>query len=439
MLIKNNNLKTINLKSLLFCAFLFLPASRGFAHEPDKVFHQTKIIVANQVVIIKYDSIFGSILAKVNSIKADEDKNGSIGSAEKDVFLRSFAKDVLSKLDLKIDNEKREIVFQVGELRDLPGEHMQIVLNFVILISDISKGKHSIVLNDNNFPDVALGEMNFLVHDSGASKILSFEQDNRMLKCEFSYQNIVPIEAVVKQETKIEHIAEQKQSAAKESGLSRILKKEKLSPWFMIISLFIAVGIGALHALSPGHGKTIAAAYLVGERGTVRDAILLGCVVTFAHVGSIVLMGILVLYLSEFILPQQMYPWFSFISGVIIFIVGICMLKRWIYGRTNILTGHHHHDHKHESGKEHESHEHSHISEGKISLMSLFMLGISGGMVPCPAALVVLLAAISMNRIVFGLSLILAFSIGLAIVLILIGILVIKSQKFLLGSKTQNK
>jgi len=432
ILMKNNNFR-IKLISFLICALLFLSSRRGFAHEPDKVYQATKINVANQAVMIKYDSVFGSILAKVNLIKADKDKNGSIDSAEKNLFLFSFAKDIISKLEFKIDNKKKEIVYEIGELKELPGDHMQIRLNFVILINDLAKGKHSIVLNDNNFPDVALGEMNIFIRDSGISKILSSEQNNRILKCEFSYQNDIPAETVVQQETKIEHIVDQNKSITKDNGLTGILKKEKLSPWFIIVSLFIALGIGAFHALSPGHGKTIAAAYLVGERATIREAILLGGVVTVTHVGSIVLMGILVLYLSEFILPQQMYPWFNFISGFMILIVGIFMMKRSISGGRNAL-GHHHHDHKHEHGKEH-----YHIPEEKLRLTNLFMLGISGGMVPCPAALVVLMAAISMNRIVFGLSLILAFSLGLAIVLILIGILVIRSHKFLLGSNAQNK
>lgn len=442
---KNNNMNTVILKSLFLCILLFLNGSDVFAHDPDKVFQDTKIIIASQFISVKYVSIFGSILAKVNFIKADKNKDGALSLEERDVFASLFAKDILSKIDLFIDNNKKELIYQEGQLKTLTDGHMQVSLIFVIPIEDLLKGGHVIFLEDNNFLDVSLAEMNFVVLEEGILKILSFEQNSRQFKCEFLYPKSIPEGETVNQVLDIDPIVPEHPVVSEENSLIQILKTDNLSPWLVIIYLFFAMGLGAIHALSPGHGKTIAAAYLVGERGTVRDAVLLGCVVTFSHVGSILVMGLLVLYLSEFVLPQQLYPWFSFISGSIILIVGIVMFRRWDSVKNKILHVHHHgHTHVHNNDNSHDNlncsvHHHSHVPEGKVRLTSLFMLGISGGMVPCPAALVVFLAAISMQRIAFGLALILAFSLGLAIILMLIGVLVVKSKSIFFNSITQNK
>jgi ABC-type nickel/cobalt efflux system permease component RcnA len=265
-------------------------------------------------------------------------------------------------------------------------------------------------------------------------------QDERTLNWSFLCDKNLMGDPVIQDEAPVQDMAKQGEKSSEENQLSRLLKQKKLSPRFIFLALLIATGMGALHALSPGHGKAMVAAYLVGEKGTVRDAIILGSIVTLTHVSSVVLLGIVALILSEFLLPQQLYPWFGVISGALIFIVGFWMLARRTLGNGDHSHSHeHHHSHSHDVHSHDQEHGHSHLPKGKVTLSSLLLLGISGGMVPCPAALVVLLAAITMHRIVFGLSLIFAFSIGLASVLILIGILVVKSTKLMLRSKTEAK
>jgi nickel/cobalt exporter len=225
-----------------------------------------------------------------------------------------------------------------------------------------------------------------------------------------------------------------------------ISTQDKLSFWVLFSAALIAAGLGALHALEPGHGKTVVAAYLVGSRGTARHAVLLGIVVSAAHTAGVYLLGALTLYASRYIVPEQLYPWLGAISGLSVAGLGIFIfLKHWT-GETG--------EHSHAPG---EQHSHWFLSifkqatpkqtaatelanraaisadskpvERVLSLRELCVLGITGGIVPCPAALVVLLSAFSLHRIGFGLFLITAFSFGLAAVLVIVGLTMVYAKR----------
>ncbi len=220
----------------------------------------------------------------------------------------------------------------------------------------------------------------------------------------------------------------------------------KLSFWVLFSAALIAAGLGALHALEPGHGKTIVAAYLVGSRGTARHVVLLGIVVTAAHTAGVYLLGALTLYASRYIVPEQLYPWLGAISGLSVAGLGIFIFLRHWTGETG--------EHAHAPGEQ-DSHwflsmfkqptpnqaaptelanraamsADSKPIERALSLRELCMLGITGGIVPCPAALVVLLSAFSLHRIGFGLFLITAFSLGLAVVLVAVGLTMVYAKR----------
>lgn len=224
-----------------------------------------------------------------------------------------------------------------------------------------------------------------------------------------------------------------------------ISTQSKLSFWVLLSAALIAAGLGALHALEPGHGKTIVAAYLVGSRGTARHAVLLGIVVTAAHTAGVYLLGAVTLYASRYVVPEQLYPWLGAISGLSVAGLGLFIfLERWT-GETG--------EHSHAPGEQHshwflsvfkhstskpvvlvESENRAATSadsrpvERALSLRELCMLGITGGIVPCPAALVVLLSAFSLHRIGFGLFLITAFSFGLAAVLVIVGLMMVYAK-----------
>lgn len=202
--------------------------------------------------------------------------------------------------------------------------------------------------------------------------------------------------------------------------LAQNLAQFSLSPTLMLGGMGIALIAGAGHALSPGHGKTMVAAYLVGSRGTPLHAVLLGVVTTLTHTISVFALGILALFLSQYILPEQLYPVLSLVSSLMVCGVGFWLLDRFLHPTH---SPEHHHSHS-------ASHTHQH-SLPQVTLRSLVSLGIAGGLVPCPSALVLLLSAIALHQAVYGLLLVCAFSCGLAIVLMSIGFIVIYAHQWL--------
>ena len=233
--------------------------------------------------------------------------------------------------------------------------------------------------------------------------------------------------------------APQAQTTPRSRFTELISTQGKLSFWVLFSAALIAAGLGALHALEPGHGKTLVAAYLVGSRGTAKHAVLLGIVVTAAHTAGVYLLGAATLYASRYIVPEQLYPWLGAISGLSVAGLGIFIFLRHWTGETG--------EHSHVPGERH-SHWFSSIFkqvapnraaissdpitiERTLSLRELCMLGITGGIVPCPAALVVLLSAFSLHRIGFGLFLITAFSFGLAAVLVIVGLTMVYAKRAL--------
>ena len=216
--------------------------------------------------------------------------------------------------------------------------------------------------------------------------------------------------------------------------LADLIRRPDLSPAVVVSGLALALGFGAVHALSPGHGKTLVAAYLVGSRGTFKHAALLGASVTVTHTFSVFLIGLGTLFLSSYVVPETIIPLLGAISGLsIVTIGGTLFAKRYRSWRGH-SHGHghrHHHHHGHDHDREHGPHTHTHAPEGDVTMGSLMALGASGGLVPCPSAMVLMLSAISLGRTGVGLVLLIAFSLGLAGVLVAIGAAVLYAKSWL--------
>ncbi len=244
--------------------------------------------------------------------------------------------------------------------------------------------------------------------------------------------------------------------------LKEVITSKEITPGLFAFLIVLSLVLGGLHALTPGHGKTIIAAYFVGTKGRLLDAIILGLVTTFSHTFSVILLGLIVLYASKYVLPQTLFPYLELLSGILVAGVGIWL----IITRAKSPTGFESHSHKHshigDNGKiyyhthshnhsnhlhkdenynqiehidkYHEIHNHNNhdINTGKkfkrINTGVLISLGFSGGIVPCPDALILLLIAIAINRIGLGLLILFAFSFGLAFVLIFIGIIMVVAR-----------
>ncbi|MYA99769.1 hypothetical protein F4X90_08820 [Candidatus Poribacteria bacterium] len=272
------------------------------------------------------------------------------------------------------------------------------------------------------------------------------------------------------------------------------LVNQPLTLQLAIVALVVSFVLGGLHALTPGHGKAIVAAYLVGSKGRVIDAVFLGVVVTITHTFSVIVLGIVMLVAQGFA-PENIVPWLSLFSGVLIVGIGAWLLtrnmKQYYSGSVHSQAhGHQHphphehshdhdhphaddhdhghdhsHDHSHDDDHDHEhphtddhdhghdpAHEHSHdddhghsqdqglthshggrahshaVPSERTGFWGLLSLGISGGIVPCVDALIGLLFAISLGKLVWGLIILCAFSLGLAAVLVAIGILMVMAK-----------
>ena len=242
-------------------------------------------------------------------------------------------------------------------------------------------------------------------------------------------------------------------------GFAGIFEQAASGEGVLFILLLAAFGWGALHALSPGHGKAMVAAYLVGTRGKPRHAVALGATVTVAHTVGVFLLGFVTLALSQYVLPEDLYPWLNLVSGLLVVVIGAGVLRsrmRWTRGhshqrharpRCTITAIDHDAPQPHARGLRalhgpparpgHHGHatpsqpRPSHAGDHTVTKRSLIGLGAAAGLIPCPSALVVLLGAIAQHEIALGLLLIVAFSLGLAGTLTGLGLAVVYARKLL--------
>jgi nickel/cobalt exporter len=218
---------------------------------------------------------------------------------------------------------------------------------------------------------------------------------------------------------------------AGDDGLAATFADAAAGRGVLLFLLLAASGWGAVHALSPGHGKAMVAAYLVGTRGTARHAVALGLTVTVTHTIGVFALGAVALGLSAVVLPEDLFPWLELASGLLVLVVGAGVLRARVRAarhRRDHDHGHHHdhghgHSHSHGHGHGHDHHDHDLTRRGVIAM------GASAGLIPCPSALVVLLGAVAQHQVALGLLLIVAFSAGLAATLTALGIGVVHAAR----------
>jgi len=223
------------------------------------------------------------------------------------------------------------------------------------------------------------------------------------------------------------------EAGSRSDGFTALFADAAAGRGVLIVMLLAALGWGALHALSPGHGKAMVAAYLIGTRGTSRDAVLLGMTVTVTHTIGVFALGLVTLALSQYILPEQLYPWLTLVSGLMVVVVGAGVLRSRLRRRNALAHVHEDsrsHGHAHPHGHAH-SHGHAHPhAPDRLGTAGLLSMGAAAGLLPCPSALVVLLAAISQHEVALGMLLIVAFSLGLAGTLTALGLAVVHARRF---------
>jgi nickel/cobalt transporter (NicO) family protein len=214
------------------------------------------------------------------------------------------------------------------------------------------------------------------------------------------------------------------------SGFAGLFADAAAGRGVIVLLLLAAFGWGALHALSPGHGKAMVAAYLVGTRGRARHAAALGATVTVTHTIGVFALGVVTLALSQYVLPEDLYPWLTLVSGLLVVGVGAAVLR----SRLRHARAHAHaHGHQHNHGHEH------HHGPSELGWRGILGMGAAAGLIPCPSALVVLLAAISQHEVALGLLLIVAFSLGLAATLTALGLAVVSARRVIPARLTSGR
>lgn len=371
----------------------------------------------------------------------DPDGDKKITSQESEAYLSARTEQFRRKLELVTNNRAKELQIRNRRIQVLPGAGglpvLQVIVDFEIPYSHLLLSQtNQLDYKDNNFPErigwkeivIAKQEAAKIIRTTAAdqdrsSELTKYPQDpTTTAPQELSAQIVfgMPSSDFTTDEIGGSQIT---MSANRNDRFTALISRAQLTPEIIFFSLLVAFCLGAMHAMSPGHGKTIVAGYLVGSRGTAWHAILLGATVTLTHTIGVFVLGLLSLYFSKYILPEKLYPWIGILSGFSIVVIGIYLFWKRLQNIRHVHSHSHHHRH------DHDEHGHSHVPadprNGQITWKSLLTIGISGGALPCPSALVVLLSAISLHRIGFGLLLIVAFSLGLAIVLTSIGMLMV--------------
>lgn len=405
--------------------------------------------------------------------KIDVNHDDTIGDAEKAQYLKDQVAALQSNLHLIINDESIALEPQETQLDFLPGQGglqtMRIAIWFAAKMS-LSKAAQA-DYRDDNFTG-RLGWQEIVVQPASGVDLLESSVSTKDLSNELrSYpQDLLQSPPAVSSATfrfapagiSQAHGPALIQLAYAQSSQSlqgrttdrfaELITIPDLGFGAIALALVVAFVWGALHAFSPGHGKTIVAAYLVGSRATTRHALFLGLTTTITHTAGVFTLGLITLLASQYVVPDQVYPWLEAMSGALVMVIGVSlfiMRLRKARGHDHVDHDHvdhdhglhlhdhvhdhdHDHSHDHQHDHQHEHHTHSHLPPGadgsRVTWRSLLALGISGGLLPCPSALVVMLGAIALNRVAFGLVLIVVFSAGLAGTLIAIGILMVRAK-----------
>ena len=374
----------------------------------------------------------------------DADADGTVTDAERAAWAARTAPTLLANLTLTVDGRPVPLDVVSSSMRFRPGQGGLDILRLEATFAGPVASTGELAFADANFADrIGWAEVTAAGADGTAvagSSVPARSVSNALL----SYpQDLLSSPLDVHEATLSFHPGTSAPAAASTEAPASEARPDvtggafaglvgRTGP-FMLVALLLAFGFGALHALGPGHGKTLMAAYLVGAGGRARHAVAVGGSVAVMHTASVLALGFVVLTLTEVFAPERVYPWLGLASGLIAFGLGasllVARLGSWSGGRSDPE-----HHHPHEDGSTAHGHAHPHpVPSRPLSRKSLTALAVAGGMLPSPTALVVLLAAVALDRIAYGLALIGAFSIGLAAALVVVGLIALRARDVVAG------
>lgn len=538
-------LRSVRLVALVVTAVLLvLPTQAAHAHPLGNftINHYSRLEFKDDAVHVRYILDYAEIPTFQQKAQLDLDEDGALSPAEAGAYLDAQLPRLVAGLHLEINNRALPLQIEDRSAAYSPGQGGLPVLRVEAeLVARLPPGwqqNGSGSYTDTNYTErlgwreivmqdgrgVAIGSTSISATDV-SDELRAYPQDmlsSPLDQREARFTLLVGDGSSTSQTAgeAAENVQEKKQGGAATDRLASLVSKDRLTPAAIAIALLAAFFWGAAHALTPGHGKAVVAAYLIGSRGTARHAAFLGLTVTVTHTAGVFALGAVTIFLSRYILPEQLYPWLSVASGLLVVVIGLTLLYRRagviLGGRRRVheysrdmhahthtvaLSGavtaggahaatysaapttrhdkgshahreHEHshsetesgHDHTHDHGDgghahshgddthehghthaasddhdhgigshSHDGHTHSHLPPGvdgsRVTWRSLLALGVSGGLIPCPSALVLLLSAISLGRLGFGMVMVVAFSLGLAGVLTVIGLLLVYARK----------
>ncbi|MFN3648855.1 MAG: nickel/cobalt transporter [Armatimonadota bacterium] len=507
-------------------AGLALPAA---AHPGDEaiVYHYVWLEAEPGAVSLQHATQVGGLLAQAVWSEIDADGSGDLSEAEQEAHARGLASGLVLKVGEKLARPELEAYEYPSKQQFFGGDFAPIKLRLRAPLPKLTRAGTKVTLQDLTFPQFTASFPMAQVYPTGvAASEPRMSEDGRTTEVTFAIEGTkleqnpsmaVPLPPgdrlpnlaltanapgnapagprslegidlgnapIFPDETKILVAREPDEHGGEMSGVKGLLGKP-LSPWMIVLGLLAALMAGAAHALTPGHGKSMVAAYLVGSRGTVTDAVVLGITVTITHTLMVYVLGALCLWLTTRIQAEVVAHWLGAVSGALVLGIGFWLFQRGLlaYHGLKPMPGHSHggpfghtHGHSHEHGHAHE-HSHGHAHEhgdahgpghthaqaetpaggetvsaerqpprdapledyrgappkpaGAFGRWGVVGLGVASGIVPCTDALAILLAAVNLGSIGIGLAIIAAFSVGMAAVLVALGVLMVTAKDFM--------
>lgn len=385
------------------------------AHSLDQLFQDMRVQVQPTQIVLTVHLIAGPLITPRLWEHLDTDRSQTLDQTEIERWCAEFNRN----LEVAFDHQALPLtLYEVSEFptnkADFIGSNAtNLTWTVQAALGSIATGEHQLNLKSNNYHDISVVDWSKTRGRAGIVAQEASTMDLHSAQFPIKWPSSFRSDGAIALPTA-------EPSTPQQPGSSLVARLQTGDSSFGLIAatLGLAFGFGAVHALQPGHGKTLVAAYLVGSRGTIQQATLLGAIVTLTHTASVFVLGGLMLLFSAWATPERFIPILTLLSGFLVAGLGLRMLWERLQALRSGNQGHSHGGlfHSHADG----SAGHSHVSNRK-----LLGLGISGGLVPCPEALVIMIVAATLGRIGLGLAMIVAFSAGLAAVLIGIGIVLV--------------
>ncbi len=441
--------------SIALLIFAFVMPSAAHPLGNFSVNQYSRIEVENSNIKLRAVLDMAEIPTFQESQAIDADKDGSLSETELNAYAEKITPNYISNLLLSVDGSPIELRPTAKNISLPTGSGNLPTLRIEWdLTGDLPDSENEIQKlrfeNKNNSERIGWNEIvvgrtsGISIFDSTAKgsgitdELKSYPQETlssplteRTAEFSFTSSTIPPNSKIL--QNRDGHVS----TPVEKDKFAELIAVPEITPTIILFGLLVAFGLGAMHALSPGHGKAVVGAYLVGSKGTPKHALFLGATVTITHTLGVFALGIVMFFASAYVLPERIIPYLSFVSGLLVLFIGLTLFKNRLLSLLGYQSSdsphagdlHDHQDLPENFTHTHGGSTHTHVPPKNVTWRSLLALGISGGLLPCPSALVLMLAAIAKDRIGYGIVLTLVFSLGLAATLTAVGLI------FLYGGK----